>query len=136
MPGRFPFDEELGRTGGEDTDLFFRLARSGKRFVWCPDAVAHEWVEEERMDAAYMRSRLYRSGQHSVQSRIAVSESPGRTLLTGWAIGAGQVVLHGAMAVASGEIFRRDRMLHRFGMAKGMGKLAWSAHKSFLLGNP
>jgi len=132
LPGDQPFDEVLGETGGEDSDLFFRLARAGRRFVWCPTAAVHEFVEVRRMEPSYMRARLFRSGQHSVQSRMAVSPHPIRSLLEGVAIGAGQITIHGALALLTGEIFSHSRVSHRFGIAKGMGKLSFAASKSFL----
>jgi len=63
---------------------------------------------------------------------MAVSPHPIRSLLEGVAIGAGQITIHGALALLTGEIFSHSRVSHRFGIAKGMGKLSFAASKSFL----
>ncbi|MFO1305226.1 MAG: glycosyltransferase [Burkholderiales bacterium] len=48
-----PFDPKLGRSGGEDADFFERMLRAGRRFVWCNEAVVHEWVPPERQTLNY-----------------------------------------------------------------------------------
>lgn len=43
-----PFDPRLGRSGGEDYDLYVRLDRPGRHMVWCGEAVANEDVPTDR----------------------------------------------------------------------------------------
>jgi glycosyltransferase involved in cell wall biosynthesis len=57
-----PFDEELGRTGGEDGDLFNWLKRQGFKFVWASNAEVYERLEEERRYLRWHFRRAYRGG--------------------------------------------------------------------------
>ena len=56
------FDPALGRTGGEDSDFFYRRSREGRLFVWCDRAVVYESVPPERWRATFHLRRLLRSG--------------------------------------------------------------------------
>ena len=57
------FDPAFGKGGGEDYDLFCRLQRRGRRFVWLPEAAAREFVPASRCERAYLRRRFYAGGQ-------------------------------------------------------------------------
>ncbi len=63
LAGPNPFDPALGRVGGEDHDLFVRLAAQGRRMVWCAEAVVHEVVPADRATFAALRRRNWRGGQ-------------------------------------------------------------------------
>jgi hypothetical protein len=115
--GERPFDEAYGRTGGEDTMLFFRLARAGRRFVWCPAARVHEFHAAARMTPEYMRARLQRSARHSAQCRLAISKHKAITRCVTLAIGSAQVCVHGILWLCT------RRMKHWLGISKGIGKL-------------
>ena len=56
-----PFDERFALTGGEDTHLFLRLARDGRRMVWADGAVVREWIPASRTTAAWVLQRVYRT---------------------------------------------------------------------------
>ena len=56
------FDERLGLTGGEDRDLFERVAAAGYKIVWADDAVAVELVPPTRMRARWILQRAFRYG--------------------------------------------------------------------------
>ena len=56
------FDERFALTGGEDSELFGRLARAGARIVFCEDAVVHEWVPASRARASWILRRAFRTG--------------------------------------------------------------------------
>jgi len=60
--GEVWFDPAFGRTGGEDSDFFWRQSRTGRRFVWCDEAAAYEVVPPERCTASYHVKRYLRSG--------------------------------------------------------------------------
>jgi succinoglycan biosynthesis protein ExoM len=60
LPG--PFDERLGRTGGEDSMLFRQLCDLGYRFCWCDEAIVSEVQEEQRSRALWHFARNYRGG--------------------------------------------------------------------------
>ena len=126
LAGATPFDESYGRTGGEDTRLFFGLARAGRRFVWCPSARVREFNVAARLTPEYMRARLERSARHSAQCRQLVSPTPRATRLGTMALGAAQLAVHGALYLATG------RMRHRFGISKGLGKLTAGAVLDFV----
>jgi hypothetical protein len=117
LAGPRPFDETDGRTGGEDTRLFFDLARAGRRFVWCPGARVQEFNAAPRLTTAYMRARLMRSARHSAQCRVAVSHHPMLTQVVIVAIGSAQVCVHGVLWLCT------RRVKHWLGISKGVGKL-------------
>lgn len=53
------FDPSFGRTGGEDIEFFYQMARSGKVFVWCNEAPVHEVIPRTRWGKKfYLRKRL------------------------------------------------------------------------------
>lgn len=55
-----PFDDRFALTGGEDTHLFLRLGRAGRRMVWADEAIVHEWVPPSRANARWLLQRIYR----------------------------------------------------------------------------
>ncbi|PWJ82383.1 succinoglycan biosynthesis protein ExoM [Pseudaminobacter salicylatoxidans] len=57
------FDLALGRTGGEDTDYFSQLHRSGGKIAYARDAVVDEPVTTERACFSWLAKRRFRSGQ-------------------------------------------------------------------------
>ncbi len=54
---------EKGRSGGEDTEFFFRLWRMGAKMEICEDAVVYEPVGPERLNFNWIKKRKFRSGQ-------------------------------------------------------------------------
>lgn len=57
------FDPARGRTGGEDTEFFFRLHRLGAQFAIAPDAVVREVVTPDRLTLRWLVTRRFRAGQ-------------------------------------------------------------------------
>ena len=57
------FDEAYGRTGGEDTDFFFRLHRRGVDMNITLDAKVREPVAEKRMSKDWVMQRRFSTGQ-------------------------------------------------------------------------
>ncbi|WP_051212211.1 glycosyltransferase family 2 protein [Rubritepida flocculans] len=132
LAGPAPFDEVLGRAGGEDTELLFRLARQGRRFLWCPAARVVEMNLAGRLSADYMRARLGRSARHGAIHRVRSARWPWLTRLAVWTLGLGQAAVHGALwALTAGGPPAR-RMRHRFGVAKGLGKLGLGTGLDFV----
>jgi succinoglycan biosynthesis protein ExoM len=70
------FDQAYGRTGGEDTNFFYRLGQRGARMVWCDEALVHEAVPEDRMTPTWLIKRAYRGGQ--MHARLFISSKPPR----------------------------------------------------------
>jgi len=85
------FDEGLALTGGEDSELFERLARAGRRIVWADGAVVREWVPASRVSVGWILRRAFRVGCAS--ARLARRR--------GVAVSA-RVLLHGAWCLARG----------------------------------
>lgn len=121
------FDEGRGRSGGEDSLLFFALAKAGRRFIWTPEARVEEMNLRGRLSADYMRARLHRSAQHSRLARLSVSRNPWLTGLVVSGVGLAQILVHGALFLATGGAIR-----HRFGIAKGLGKLGLGGTLDFI----
>lgn len=61
--GHERFDVSLGRSGGEDTDLFTRLHAQGHGFGAAPRAIVREHVASSRMSLEWLSRRAFRSGQ-------------------------------------------------------------------------
>ncbi|MHC5004392.1 MAG: glycosyltransferase family 2 protein [Planctomycetota bacterium] len=59
---RVRFDPAFGRSGGEDVDLFARLAAGGAQLVGAPLAVAWEHVPRDRSSLRSLLRRQYRNG--------------------------------------------------------------------------
>jgi succinoglycan biosynthesis protein ExoM len=66
------FNPAFGLTGGEDTDLFYRLFLSGRRLVWCNEGWATEPVPDVRLTLQWIRRRGFRDGQ--TYQRIFVAQ--------------------------------------------------------------
>jgi succinoglycan biosynthesis protein ExoM len=58
------FRVELGRSGGEDTEFFFRLWRRGWRFAICEEAVVFEAVAKHRLRFGWIAERRFAEGRH------------------------------------------------------------------------
>ena len=66
------FDLALGRSGGEDTDFFYRLHDLGARILEAPAAVVFEPVPPSRARMSWLLQRRFRSGQtHGARLRAA-----------------------------------------------------------------
>ena len=121
LPGPAPFDEVFGRSGGEDTMLLLRLAKAGRRFVWCPDAKVSEFNEAGRQSASYMARRVQRSARHSAAVRLAISDRKLATRVTTTCVGVAQLAVYGTLWAAT----RKPK--HWMKVSKGLGKLGSGA---------
>lgn len=74
------FDVGRGRSGGEDTEFFFRVRRLGARFAVAGDAVVREPVTPERLSMRWLMQRRFRMGQ-SYAARVG--KAPARARLAG-----------------------------------------------------
>lgn len=64
LPADLRFKPELGRSGGEDTDFFFRLGRSGARLAICDSALVTETVPPHRLSLKWLAERRFAEGRH------------------------------------------------------------------------
>jgi succinoglycan biosynthesis protein ExoM len=69
------FDPAFGRTGGEDSEFFGRMLRSGARFLWCDEALVVEFIPPERHRFGWLAQRAFRGGL--VYTRLARSVGRG-----------------------------------------------------------
>jgi glycosyltransferase involved in cell wall biosynthesis len=120
-----PFNEQIGAADGEDTQLYFRLLKAGRRFVWCPDAVVYEVMPESRLSFTYMRLRLKRGSQTSARCRLSVSDNKIATHALLLAAGLAQVAAHAVLFIVTGEFRDPHRVTHSLGIARGLGKLTY-----------
>jgi succinoglycan biosynthesis protein ExoM len=127
-----PFSVAFGNANGEDTQLLFRLALSGKRFVWCPTALVREFIEDSRARPDYMITRMKRGSQHYAVCRVDTSDAKLVTTVKVAALGLAQFGVHAGLYVLSGEFAKPNAYDHRIGMAKGLGKLTWKAPIGFI----
>jgi len=58
------FNEDYGRTGGEDTDFFKRVMLAGGQLCGAPQAIVTEYVHEEQMHFGWLARRFWRCGQN------------------------------------------------------------------------
>src|SRR6185437_15336872 len=67
---------ELGRSGGEDTDFFYRLCDAGGRIGFAPSALAYEPVPLDRVNFPYLARRNFRQGQTYARRLLQCSAGP------------------------------------------------------------
>lgn len=127
-----PFPAVFGVGGGEDTYLLFKLAREGRRFYWCPDAVVVEFMEAQRIRKAYILQRLKRGSQHYASRRVALSDAKAWMTLRIALLGLAQMLVHAALYLATAPVSEPASFAHQVGMAKGLGKLTWRQPIGFI----
>ncbi len=66
------FDPAFGRTGGEDSMLFRKIAAYGAKMIWCDEAAVSEDVPPERASATWLLQRSYRTGQLYMRTELAM----------------------------------------------------------------
>jgi len=127
-----PFDPAFGGSGGEDLDLFLRLQRRGRRFVWCAEAGVRETIPAGRMELGYHRLRAYVGSQVFSAVTIRNAPSPPASMLSIGLRGLAQTLVYGPPALAlklaaglGGPGLRdlADRVV--FAALVGWGKLTW-----------
>lgn len=70
------FALERGRSGGEDTEFFFRLGAMGARYAAAPDSIVREEVPADRATLDWLLKRRFRIGQ-SYAARAETSAEKG-----------------------------------------------------------
>ena len=116
------FDPAFGRSRGEDTALFRRLAARGAHFAWCDEAVVHEFVPVERHRPGWLARRAFSGGCVQAQIEQELGHIPSRSAAITQAAAAAGVLLVAAAAMLIGG---RARALHVLLHAAGQaGKIS------------
>lgn len=102
------FDEAYGRTGGEDTDFFWRLTAAGGILIACAEAVVHEDVPAERLSVQHLRKRYTRGGYTYACVTLARKNFPARAKF--YAAAVAKMAAAGVLSLAA-RPFRRDLSL-------------------------
>jgi succinoglycan biosynthesis protein ExoM len=98
------FDPSYGRSGGEDTALFRRLAARGSRFEWVDEAFVHEYVPAQRHRPGWLARRAFRGGCVHAQIEHDLGRVPSRSAAVTQAIAAaGALLLVSAALLVSGR---------------------------------
>ncbi|MGH6760730.1 MAG: glycosyltransferase family 2 protein [Phyllobacterium sp.] len=72
------FDLQLGRTGGEDTQYFTEVYRSGGKIEFAPEAWVHDPVPAGRARLSWLAKRRFRMGQ--THGRLLATQAQGLNL--------------------------------------------------------
>jgi succinoglycan biosynthesis protein ExoM len=65
-----PFDTSYGLSTGEDGDLLVRLARNGRRILWCDEAIVWEPIETRRLSLRWLLMRALSGGQEFARQTV------------------------------------------------------------------
>ena len=116
-----PFDPQFGSTGGEDTDLFYRMVQQGARFIAVESARVVEQRSRQRSSGWWMLRRSFRQGGTIVD--VALRNEGGAARLRFWSRAAARVVTECCRAVR--HVRRRERSFeHLLNASRSLGMLA------------
>jgi succinoglycan biosynthesis protein ExoM len=94
------FDLTLGRQGGEDDDVFYRLTDAGGTIGYAPEALAYEPVPPGRASLQWLLKRSFRTGQTHGARLMGRHSGAARLAQIGVAGAKGGVCVAGAAASA------------------------------------
>ena len=124
LTGPTPFDSAADQTGGEDDRLFTHLKTRGARFAWAAEASVFEYAPPHRATLAYAFTRAVGYGQSPSQICSRAGDPLG---VARWmAIGAGQFLVYGAMALGYWMVRSPRRYGYADLAARGVGKIFWT----------
>ncbi len=133
-----PFDPWFGAAGGEDLDLFMRLARRGRHIVWCAEAGVSEIVPTSRTSFSNQFLRVFSSAQGYAAASIKNSETKWPTALSIMLRGSAQVLAYGLAVVPLGVVAlarsaAADEALKKtvLKLSAGLGKALWWRRLSY-----
>jgi len=120
-----PFDPELGLSGGEDTQLIYRLHLQGRKIIWVADAVVHEfWPNAKAMLPAFLHRKLI-SARNSTYVHIVNDRNP---LIATLRIGAKalvQLAIFAPLAALSAPFGRQSSARFRMHVMSALGKITY-----------
>lgn len=118
------FDVDLGKTGGEDTDFFWRARAAGLKIVAAASAIVREHVPDERLALRYRARRSFQQGR--VYGHLAVRHGMhGKPALLARA--AASLTRHAGLVPILFLIRPRSVRRHMVLAADAFGKLAFAA---------
>lgn len=125
LPAAEPFSVERNEIGGEDDLLFQAMEAASARFAWAPNAFVWETPEPSRVTLSYTLRRAFAYGQGPATKAWTGPKRDLGKIVYWMAVGAGQTVVYGAIAVASflAKTKRRAFAYRRF--IEGVGKVLW-----------
>jgi succinoglycan biosynthesis protein ExoM len=112
------FDATFAESGGEDTDLFRRLSRSGVTIRWCAAAAVHEWVDPARATVPEALKRAQRAG--FVGGRVQLAERKAWRIVVGGLL---RMAWGSVVEVALGVALPRRRARGLIRVAAGIGRV-------------
>ncbi len=114
------FDETFARSGGEDSDFFWRCLEGGASFVWCDEAIVHEEIPPSRTSRAYLRHRAFIAGQNYV--RLHARRLGAVAYWRFAAVGAIGFVLFSVAAISAHALGMRSALRWQTRCAAALGK--------------
>jgi glycosyltransferase involved in cell wall biosynthesis len=118
----YRFDPEFALTGGEDRDFFTRLARDGKRFAWCDEAIVYSLVPASRASLSWGLARAYRAGNSDMRVLLKYGLSAGAMTREIAKIGGAVVVAPFAFLIFFADASRSANAIRR--VFRAAGKIA------------
>ena len=130
MPKCFPdpaqaMRTEFGDAGGEDSEMFVRLHRTGRKFVWAAKAIVTETVTANRTTPAYRMIRTKRETQHYVSIYLDAARNRRLAWITLMLKGCIQVTVGSVLYLVGLEFASNRRIRGRLLISHGLGKLMW-----------
>lgn len=120
-----PFAPALSRLGGEDVLFFHNLYLSGRRVVWCREAVVQERIPPERLRFGYILRKRYRNGQITSLTCMMTTPRQYPRLVVSTLLGLTQVIVGGAAAAVFAPFSRNKARASLCALVGGAGKLLW-----------
>lgn len=65
-----PFLISLGKTGGEDVNLFSRLKNQKAKLIHCDEAIVYDFIPLQRANMKWLTKRFYRNGITSTENKV------------------------------------------------------------------
>jgi succinoglycan biosynthesis protein ExoM len=120
-----PFAPALGRLGGEDVLFFHNLYLSGKKVVWCREAVVQEQIPAERLSLGYILRKRYRNGQITSLTCMMTRPRQYPRLAVWTLLGFIQVIFGSAATVVFAPFSSSKAKVSLCTLVGGAGKLLW-----------
>lgn len=125
------FDPRLGRSGGEDTDLTYRLHRQGRKIIWVADAVVHEfWPNDKASLAAFLRRKKV-TAQNTTLARVRHAAHPLATALGFVPKSLLQLAIFAPLAALAYPFDRQRFAAHALHVMSALGKLTFWQRASY-----